>query len=330
MMTQTYKNVYLKETATVTGPYEAKGPLSKYFDHSYDDFYFKTGTWEQAESKSITDGIDLLLKKTEKTKFDIDLFISGDLLNQLVSSNYAAINMPCAYIGVYAACASSTLGLAIAANYIEQGILNNVICAVSSHNNSAEKQFRYPVEYGGPKPKTTTFTSTGSAIALLANEKSKIKIESSTLGRAIDSKISDVFHMGAVMAKAAADTIFNHLKDTNRSVDYYDLILTGDLGTYGKKILIEYMSQEYNINLKNYNDAGVMLYDLEKKPVYAGASGPACLPLVTYSYILKQMKQKKLKKVLLVATGALHSGTTVNEKLSIPAIAHAISLEVVK
>ena len=329
-MTQKYNNVYIKETATITGPYEAKGPLSKYFDQSYEDFYFKESTWEQAESKSITDAIDILLNKANLTKYDIDLFISGDLLNQLTASNYAAKNLPCPYIGAYAACASSTLGLTIAANYIEKNTVEKVICTTSSHNNGAEKQFRYPVEYGGPKPKTTTFTSTGSVAALLTNEKSNIKIESSTLGKVIDSEINDVFNMGGVMAKAAADTINTHLEETGRNVDYYDLILTGDLGFYGQKILREYMKTEYNINLLNYNDTGVMLYDLEKQPVYAGASGPACAPLVTYGYIFNKMKEKKLKKVLLVATGALHSQTTANQKLNIPAIAHAISLEAVR
>lgn len=328
-MTQFFSNVYLNEVATVTGPYEAKGPFSKYFDYSYDDLYFNAPTWEQAESKSLVLGIDLLLGKAAKTKFDINLMISGDLLNQITSSNYAAINMPCPFIGIYAACASSTLGISLASSYIENGIINNAICAVSSHNNSAEKQFRYPVEYGGPKPKTATFTATGSALALLSNQKSKIKIESATLGRVIDSEITDVFHMGAVMAKAASDTIYRHLKDTKRTADYYDLILTGDLGIYGKKILIEYMQSEYNIDLKNYDDSGTMLYN-QTNPAYAGASGPACLPLVSYSYILKQMHDKKLKRVLLVATGALHSQATVNQKLSIPAIAHAISLEALR
>lgn len=329
-MTFKYNNVYINETATTTGPYEAKGPLNKYFDHSYEDLYFNEETWEQAESKLITDVIDILLKKANITKFDTDLFISSDLLNQLTASNYAATNMPCPYIGAYAACASSTLGLTIAANLIENNNITNAICAVSSHNNGAEKQFRYPVEYGGPKPKTTTFTSTGSAAAFLSNKKSKIKIESATLGKVIDSGINDVFNMGAVMAKAAADTIYSHLKETGRTVDYYDLILTGNLGIYGKEILKEYMQTEYNITLKNYNDTGVMLYDLEKQPVYAGASGPACAPLVTYSYILELMKNKELKKVLLVATGALHSQTTANQKLTIPSIAHAVSLEVTR
>ncbi len=329
-MTHFFNNVYLNEVATVTGPYEAKGPLGKNFDYSYDDFYFGAKTWEQAESKSIVLGIDILLGKISKTKFDIDLMISGDLLNQVTASNYAAINVPCSFIGIYAACASSTLEIALAANLIENGFINNAICAVSSHNNGAEKQFRYPVEYGGPKPKTTTFTATGSAVSFISGERSKIRVESATLGRVVDSSVTDVFNMGAVMAMAAADTIFKHLKDTGRNVDYYDLILTGDLGVYGKKILKEYMKSEYNIDLKNYDDSGVMLYDLSSQPVYAGASGPVCLPLVSYSYVLKQMNDKKLKKVLLVATGALHSQTTVNQKLSIPSIAHAISLEGVR
>lgn len=329
-MTFKYNNVYINETATTTGPYEAKGPLSKYFDHSYDDLYFGADTWEQAESKGVSDAIDILLKKSGTTKFDVDLFIAGDLLNQMTASNYAAANMPCAYIGAYAACASSTLGLAVASTLIENANINKAICAVSSHNNGAEKQFRYPVEYGGPKPKSTTFTSTGSAAALLSNTKSKIKVESATIGSVVDSGINDVFNMGGVMAKAAAETIYKHLMDTNRSIDYYDLILSGDLGIYGKEILKEYMQIEYGMTLNNYEDTGVMLYDLKHQPVYAGASGPACAPLVTYGYILDQMKNKKLKKVLLVATGALHSQTTANQKLTIPAVAHAISLEAIR
>lgn len=329
-MTEKHNNVYITETATIVGPYEKKGPLSSYFDQSYSDFYFGAETWEQAESKSIKDVVDILLKKSNKTKDNINLFISGDLSNQLTASNYAAIDMPCSYIGVYNACATSALSLILAANYIEKNNINNIICATSSHNNAAEKQFRYPVEYGGPKPKTTTFTVTGAAAALISKEKSQIKIESSTLGKVIDPKISDVFNMGAVMAIAAANTINRHLLDTKRNADYYDLILTGDLGIYGKEILKETLKEEYNIILNNYNDTGTMIYDLKKQPVYAGASGPACAPLVLYSYIINQMKKKKLKKVLLVVTGALHSQATVNQKLNIPSIAHAISLEVVQ
>ncbi|MBR3230002.1 MAG: stage V sporulation protein AD [Bacilli bacterium] len=325
-MTIKYNDVYINDTSTITGPYESHGPLKKYFDKSYEDLYFNEKTWEQAEEKIINESIDIVKEKTNKEK--IDLFIGGDLLNQIVASNYAASKLNESFIGIYAACSTSTLGLILGANFIENKLAKNVITFTSSHNNAAEKQYRYPVEYGGPKPKTTTFTSTGAAAALLSRDKKGIKIESGTIGRVVDSKSTNVFHMGAVMAKAAADTINKHLEDTKRNIDYYDLVLTGDLGIYGKEILKEYLKEEYNIKLKNYNDTGTMLYDVEKQPVYAGASGPACAPLVTYSYIFNQMKKGKYKKVLLVATGALMNPGMTNQKLTIPAIAHAVSLEV--
>lgn len=329
-MTFEYKNVYINETATVTGPYEKNGPLSSYFDKSFNNFYFGKKTWEQAESKLIEESVDLLLNKVGKTKFDIDVLISGDLLNQIVASNYAASNLKIPYLGIYNACATSVEGLIIGSNMIEAKQVKSCICTTSSHNNAAEKQFRYPVEYGGPKPKTATFTTTGSASAYVTSDKKGIKVESATIGTVIDSGIKDVYHMGAVMAPACAETIFKHLTETKRQASYYDLILSGDLGIYGKDILTDYMKTEYGISLNNYNDTATMIYDIKSQPVYAGGSGPACAPLVTYSYIFDQMKKKKLKKVLLVATGALMSPTMVNEKLSIPSIAHAISLEVVE
>lgn len=328
-MTFKYKNVYINETSTVTGPYEKNGPLSNSFDKSFRDLYFGKKTWEQAESKLIEESVDLLLGKIRKTRFDIDLFIAGDLLNQIAASNYAASNLQIPYLGIYNACATSVEGLIIASNMVESKQIKNCICAVSSHNNTAEKQFRYPVEYGGPKPKTTTFTTTGSASAYLSSNKEGIKIESGTVGKVVDLGVTDVYHMGAVMAPAAADTIITHLKDTKREIGYYDIILTGDLGVYGRDILKEYMKTEYGIELKNYNDTACMIFDTDKQPVYAGGSGPACAPLVTYSYVFNKMKKKEYARVLLVATGALHSPTMVNQKLSIPAIAHAISLEVI-
>ena len=328
-MTIKYENVYINETSTVTGPYEKKGPLHGYFDKGYDDFYFGMPTWEQAEGKLIEDSVDILLSKLGKTRFDIDLHISGDLLNQTVASNYAAADLGIPYLGIYNACATSVEGIIIGSNMIEAGQIKNCICSVSSHNNAAEKQFRYPVEYGGPKPKTTTFTTTGGASCYLTYNKEGIRVESSTVGIVNDAGIKDAYHMGAVMAPAAAQTIYRHLMDTKRDINYYDLILTGDLGMYGKKILKEYMKTEYNIDLKNYDDTATMIYDLDNQPVYAGGSGPACAPLVTYGYIFSKMKKKEFKKVLLVATGALLSTTMVNQKLSIPSIAHAISLEAV-
>ena len=329
-MTFKYNNVYINDTVTITGPYEANGPLSKYFDKSYNDLYFNTKTWELAEIKLIEESIDILLNKVGKTKFDIDVLVSGDLLNQIVATNYAASSLGIPLIGIYGACSTSVLGLIIASNMIEAKQIKNVITSTSSHNNAAEKQFRYPVEYGGPKRKTTTFTSTGGASAYLSSNKKGIKIESATLGTVVDLGVTDVYHMGAVMAPAAAKVIYDHLRETKREIGYYDLILTGDLGRYGKDILKDYMLTEYNIELKNYDDCGSMIYDIEKQPVYAGASGPACAPLVTYGYIFDKMYKKEIKRVLLVATGALMNTTMVNNKSTIPSIAHAISMEVVE
>ena len=328
-MTFKYDNVFINDTAIVAGKYEKNGNFKNYFDKTYDDFYMGMKTWEQAEQKMIEDAISILLKKIKLENNDIDLFISGDLLNQLVPSNYTASKLKIPYLGIYNACATSVEGLIIASNMIEAKQIKNCITSASSHNNAAEKQFRYPVEYGGPKPKTTTFTTTGAALAYLSNKRSGIKIECATIGRVIDLGIKDVYNMGAVMAPACADTIYRHLIDTKRNISDYDLILSGDLGIYGKEILKDYMKMQYGINLINYDDTACMIFN-KKQDVYAGGSGPACAPLVTYGYIFSLMKKKKLKKVLLVATGALHSVATVNEHMTIPAIAHAISLEVIE
>lgn len=329
-MTFKYENVYINDTATIAGPYERKGPIGTYFDKSYDEFYFGMKTWEQAEEKLITESVDLLLYKLARTRFDVDLHIGGDLLNQIVASNYAASTLGIPFLGIYSACATSVEGLILASNMIESKQIKNCICTASSHNNAAEKQFRYPVEYGGPKPKTATFTTTGGAAAYLSYNKRGIKVESATIGTVTDYGIKDVFHMGAVMAPAAATTLQKHLKDTKREADYYDFILTGDLGIYGKKIFKDYMKTEYGVSLRNYDDTACMIFDEENKESYAGGSGPACAPLVTYSYIFNKMKKGEINRVLLIATGALMSPTMVNQKLSIPSIAHLISLEVVE
>lgn len=331
-MTTTYKNVYIKETSTIAGIYEANGPLKKYYDKTYTkDLYFGENSWEKAEIKLLKDSISHLLKKTKLKETDIDLIISGDLQNQIASSDYALRDYNIPFLGIYNACATSSEGLIIGSSFIDSKKAKNCIVSTVSHNTAAEKQYRNPVEYGTPKPATSTFTTTGSASILLTNEKTDIKIESSTIGKVIDKGTKDVNHMGAVMAPAAADTIYRHLKDLNRTPDYYDLILTGDLGRYGKQILINYMKKVYDLDISNnYNDCGTMIYDIDKQPVLAGGSGPACSALVNYSYIIKQMHNKKLKKVLIVPTGALFSPTLYFQKESLPAIAHAVSLEVVK
>ena len=327
-----YKNVYIKDVSTVVGPYENEGPLAKRFDRYYDDMYFETDSLESAEIKIMEDSVDLVLKKANLEKSDIDLFIAGDLQNQIAASSYTALKVGQPFLGIYSACATNTEGLIIASNFLESKTVDNVIVSVSSHNMVSEKQFRNPTEYGSPKPSTATFTATGGASCLLTNNKSKVRIESSTIGIPVDYEQTDPLHMGACMAPAAARTINQHLTDLDRSIADYDLILTGDLGVYGKEILIDFMKTEYGIDIKEkYNDCGVMLYDLEhQKEVQAGGSGPVCSALVVYSDIIQKLANKELKRVLYVATGALFNPTLVFQKKNILSIAHAVSLESVE
>lgn len=330
-MTFKYNNVYIKDTATIAGPYEKKGPLKRYFDRTYDDLYFGEDSWELAEIKLVKDALVMIMKKTSTVKSDIDLVVGGDLLNQITASTYGACGVGKSFVGIYAACSSSVLAMIIAANFIDAGRVNNAVTLVSSHNMSSEKQFRNPTEYGGPKPDSATFTATGAATCFLTKEVTNIRVECATLGKIVDYEQNDPNDMGRVMAPAAIETLKTHFAETGRKPDYYDLIVTGDLGRYGKEILKDYMMNDYNIDLgDNYNDCGVMLYDLEKqKEIKAGGSGPVCSALVCYGYIYQLMKEKKLKKVLVVATGALFSPTLVYQKENIYAIAHAISLEAV-
>ena len=330
-MTFNYKNVYIKEGVTVAGPFEKNGPLKKYFDKTYEDFYFGEKSFEKAEIKLVKDALVLLLRKTGLKKEDIELTIGGDLLNQIAASTYGTYSVGDSFIGIYGACSTSVLGMIIASNFIDDKRVKNACVVVSSHNLASEKQFRNPIEYGAPRPSSATFTATGGAACLLTNEKSSIRVDCATLGKIVDYSQNDVNDMGRVMAPAACETLLTHLKETGRSVDDYDLILTGDLGIYGKALLEDYMFNVHDVDLSNnYNDCGVMLYDLkEQEEVNAGGSGPVCSALVNFSYIFDQLKKKKLKRVLLIATGALFSPTMVFQKENIKSIAHAISLEAV-
>ena len=327
-----FRNVYLDNASTVCGPYEAKGPLSKNFDKKYtDDLYCKERSFEKAEIRLLEDSIKILLKKTKLIPKDIDLVISGDLLNQITSSCYGALNLKSPFLGIYTACATSIEGMLIASTFIDSGKVNNALISCSSHNMSSEKQFRNPTEYGSPKPMTATFTATGGASVLLSNKPSKIRVVNGLIGTIVDYNQKDAFNMGAAMAGAAADTLYKYLSETNTKASDYDLILTGDLGKYGKEILKELMLSEYNIDLsKNYNDCGTMLYDLEnQKEVMAGGSGPVCSALVNYSTIIKGLMENKYKKVLLIVTGALFSPTMLFQKMNILSIANLICLEAI-
>ena len=258
--------------------------------------------------------------KTKYNEEDISFGISADLMNQLTISNfvYSKLNIP--FLGVYTACATSVEQIIIASTFIDSKKINNCICTTSSHNLVSEKQFRFPIEYGAIRKKVNTFTATSSVSAIVTNKKTNLKLESATIGSVVDIGYKDANNFGAVMAPAAAKTIYEHFKDTKRKPSYYDLILTGDLGIYGLDILKEYLEKEYKLKVDNLMDAGALLYKDTGSSI-AGASGPTCLPLI--------LKENKYKKILMVGTGALHSKTTVNIGLSIPSVSHAVSLEVI-
>ncbi len=328
-MTFKFDNVYVENTSCVTGPYEKKGPLGHKFDKSYDNLYIGEKSFEDAEVRLLEESVDILLRKARKSSKEISLIIGGDLLNQITATSYGIKKFNIPHLGIYSACSTFTEGVIIASSLIEKDYIKNAIVSVSSHNLSSEKQYRNPIEYGAPRPLSSTFTTTGGASILLCNHKTKIKVESGTIGKICDMGQNDANNMGANMAVAAGETIVAHLKDTKRDINYYDLIITGDLGIYGMGILRDYLKDEYGIDLlNNYNDSGTMIYDLNKqKNVHAGGSGPACSPLVNYSYIFPLIEKGILKKVLVVATGALFSPTFIYQKHPILSISHAISLE---
>lgn len=317
-----YNNVYIKDSYTIAGPLEGEGQIHK-FDLVMDDYYYNEKTFIDAEIKMQKVVIDNLLYKN-KLRGKVDLLVGGDLSNQICITNHNAINFDIPFLGVYSACASFVEGAIIAANFIDDKRINNAIVITSSHNLNAERQFRFPIEYGAPKALTTTFTATGSVGIILDKDKSKVKLESATLGKAVDYNMTDATHMGAVMAPAAALVLYEHLNELKRNIDYYDLILTGDLGEIGSKIFKEFLKRNYNLKIKNHIDAGGEIF-VSSQEVYAGSSGPVTLPLVLFNKILKV---NKFKKILVIATGSLHSKDTTNQKKAIPSIAHALSLEV--
>lgn len=318
-----FNNVYITDFYSIAGPMEKVGQIRK-FDKTLDDYYFGEKTFELAEIKMQKTVIENLLYKNKCTTMEIDCLIGGDLTNQIAASSYTARKFKIPNLGIYSACASFVEALIISANFIDSKKMKKIIALTSSHNLVAEKQFRFPVEYGAPKKKTSTFTATGSVGALVTNNANNIKIESATIGITVDLDCKDANHLGAAMAPAAADTIKRHLTDLKRDANYYDLILTGDLGAVGSKILLEYLEVNCNIKLKKHVDAGEQIF-AKSQDVNAGASGPVSLPLVLFNKVLKNTK---FKKILIVGTGALHSPNLLNQKDTIPAIAHAVSLEV--
>ena len=318
-----FKNVYINDQETVVGPYENNGILN--FNNSIKDFYGDEKSFENCEIKLQKMVFDNILHKNNLSDINIDLVVGGDLMNQITATSFNMRDYNIPFLGVYSACASFPESLLILANMVDSKFLKKGIAITSSHNLTSEKQFRFPIEYGCLKPKRSTFTATGAVSTLVSNKVSKVKVESATIGMVIDYGIKDPFNMGAVMAPAAASTIVNHLNELNRSINYYDVVLTGDLVEVGSQILKEFLLKNNNIKMKNHLDAATLIYSDEQE-TFSGASGPVALPIVLFNKILKQ---RKYKKILIVGTGSLHSPVMCNQKNTIPSIAHAVSLEVI-
>lgn len=319
-----FNDVYVYNTSSQVGPKEGEGPLGKYFDTIYKDEYIGQQSWEKSEMMLLDNAIKNVINKSFEPK--IDCLISGDLVNQMVVSNYVARNYDFPFIGVYGACSTSVLGIIMGSMMIDDKNANMVITSCSSHNLDAERQFRYPTEYGGAKPNTATTTVTGASATILSNIKTDIRIEGATIGRVIDANVNNPNDMGSAMAPAAYETIKQHFIDFNRTPNDYDLIITGDLSLVGKPILIDLLKQDgYDIEKVHY-DAGLMIYDLENQEVHSGGSGCACMGVVLNSYVMDLLKKGKVKRVLAVATGALLNPLIMNQNETIPSISHAISI----
>lgn len=318
-----YKNVYIKDYETIAGPKEKESLIN--FPNTINDYYYNEKNIEDAEMKMQNFCLTNILERNnifDKT----DLIIGGDLLNQIVITSYNLSNRNIPFLGIYNGCSTFNEGLIIMSHFIDQKQIKNGIVITSAHNLNAERQYRYPVEYGCPKKKYTTFTTTGAIATYITNKKTNIKIESATIGKVTDYGIKDVSHMGAVMAPSACQTLHDHLTDLKRTPDYYDIIITGDLGKVGSKIFEKIVKEEYNYDLKSYMDASSTIYE-GVQGTFQGGSGPTVLPLVFFNKVLAE---KKYKKILLLATGSLHNPTMVSLKKSIPSITHAISIEVIE
>lgn len=322
-----FEHVYLQETGTAVGVFESEGPLATYFDVCYDDQYCGQDSWEKAESQLMKTAIDTALKKADYSIADVDVAFAGDLINQIIPSHYTFRNYDVPFFGIYGACSTSMESLVLSAILVDSHNADCVLAATSSHNSTAERQFRNPTEYGGPKNETSQFTVTGSGAALITNAKSKIKIESATAGVIVDALQKNPADMGTAMAPAAAQTIRQHFKDLNITPDYYDLILTGDLAHIGSPILIDILKED-GIDISSlHNDCGKLIFD-EKQPVFAGGSGCGCCAVVTYGYIKELLLSKKLKRILVIATGALLNTMILQQRETIPCIAHAVALSI--
>ena len=327
MQTICFKNKpRLVATGTIAGPKECAGVVGKYVDKALSEDMFGESTYEKAECKMLSYAISKAIKNAGRTEKEIDLLISGDLLNQIISASFAARDFDFPFLGVYGACSTMAESMAVAASFVNAGYYKNIVAATGSHFSSAERQYRYPLELGNTRPPQAQWTVTGAGGVFISDMGGGIALTSATFGKVVDYGITDVNNMGAAMAPAAADTILTHLKQTGRNAAYYDLIVTGDLGALGSRIVKD-LVWEKGVDIQpNHVDCGEIIYNVIEDE-FQGGSGAGCSAVVLGAYLLSKMRNKEINKILFAATGALLSTVSSGQGESIPCICHAVSLE---
>lgn len=319
--------VYITASASIVGPKEGEGPLRDTFDETVEDATFGKDTWEEGESEMMNQAVAMVLRKAKVKPDDIRYIFGGDLLGQLIATTFGLKDYDIPMFGLYGACSTMGEALSLGAMTVHAGYAERVVAVASSHFASAEKQFRFPLEYGNQRPMSSTWTVTGSGAFVLSNEESDVMITGVTTGKVVDYGVKDSMNMGACMAPAAADVIYQHLKDFERIPSDYDKIVTGDLGVVGKEILCKLLKdQGYDI-CSMHMDCGIEIYDNPEQDTHAGGSGCGCSAVTLAGYLMRELKAKKIKRILFVPTGALLSTVSFNEGQSVPGIAHAVVIE---
>lgn len=311
---------------SVGGPKESEGAIGEFIDVKLKDDTLGEKTFEKAERQILYTALSECINSSGKPESDIDAVLAGDLLDQIISATFATRNFKTGYFGLYNACATFTEAMILGSVLIDGGYMNNVICATSSHFSSAERQYRYPLELGCTRPPQSQWTVTGAGACMLSRKGKGPKTSCATVGRIVDYGVTDANNMGAAMAAAACDTLVTHFKETGLSPSDYDLIISGDLGTLGSRILKD-LTWEKGFDIEDQHvDCGEMVYNINEKE-YQGGSGAGCSSMTFCSYFYKRLKEKKFRKILLMTTGALLSSVSAQQGESIPGIAHAVAVE---
>ncbi len=313
-------------TSSICGPKESEGSINNYIETKLDDDMFAEESYEKAETKMLFTVIKNCIKNSKYNETEIGAIISGDLLNQIISSTFAVRNFNVPFLGVYNACATFSEALILGATLVDGNYLDNVICATSSHFSTAERQYRYPLELGSTRPPQSQWTITGGGASMISKSGNGPYITCATVGKIVDFGVTDTNNMGAAMAPAASDSIVTHLKNTSTVPEDYDLIVTGDLGTLGSRIFKDLIWEKGFDVEKQHVDCGELVYNICEQE-YQGGSGAGCSSLVFNSFLYKKLKEKKYNKILLATTGALLSSVSSQQGESIPGICHVVQLE---